>query len=288
MAITPEKVDQLFGWDIEARETFTLDRNGRMMTVPGKRTLVRVDRDHALGVVTKSYGVIQPREIMSFLHACVGEGTVEYINGASFDKGARIYLQARIIGADFDVAGQEHAAYLILGAHNDGTGSFWAGFTPTRLWCMNQLRLAIKNTVSRLSIRHTSRAAERLEQAHAVVERARGYFGTFHATAMDLVRQRFTIQDMRSLAEELWPDPKNERLLPGVQATRARVVQLFDGGQRGAGAINGTKYGALNAVAEYVDHHQSRRGGEEGRLNAVIFGSAPQQIKQAAFERLAA
>lgn len=284
--ITPSDVDRLFGWDIEARPCFTSRADGSIIEIPGKRALVRTDREHTLGVVTKSYGVIQPRDIMSLFHAAVGDGQAKYVNGGSFSNGARVYLQVQIMGSNFDVAGQEHGAYLILGAHNDGTGSFWAGFTPVRLFCMNQLRLAINKTRSKLVIRHTSRAAERLEQAQYVIENARSYFGTFHEMAMNLVRQRFTLSDMRTLAIELWPDPKSERLLPGVQGVRDKVVRLFDGGQRGAEAIMGTKYAALNAVAEYVDHHQVRRGGQDGRDDSVIFGSAAQGLKQAAVERL--
>lgn len=285
--ITPDDVDRMFGWHIESRPTFTHDSNGAFIEVPGKRTLVRTDREHALGVVTQGYGIIQPAAMMSLLHAAAGDGTIEYINGGSFNHGARIYLQAKLHGESFTVAGQDHEAYIIIGAHNDGTGSQFACFTPIRLFCMNQLRLAMNRAMSRLSIRHTTRAAERMAQATAMIERARGYFGEFHATALQLVRQQYTLQDMRQLATELWPDP-TKGSDEGVKRTRAHVVRLFDGEQRGGQQIAGTAYGALNAVAEYVDHHQVRRGGQEARLNAGMFGSQPQQLKEKAFELLKA
>jgi phage/plasmid-like protein (TIGR03299 family) len=285
---TPEQVDSVFSWNIESLPCYARREDGQLLEVKGKRALVRADNGFGLGVVTKSYGIIQPQSMMSLLHAAAGDGIVEYINGGAFDGGKRIYLQVALKGANFDIAGQEHGAYFMLGAHNDGSGSFWAAFTPTRLFCMNQLRVAIKNIISRFSIRHTKNASERLAVVEEVITRARGYFGAFHAEALNLVRQRFTIQDMRSLTEELWPTPKSENLLDGVVWTRNRVVQLFDGAQIGGSALMGTKYGALNAVAEYVDHHQNRRGGEAGRLNAVLFGSQPTALKQLAYERLAA
>lgn len=286
--LTQEQVDAAFAWAIESRECYFKDSDGVEHTIPGKRTLVRTDRSFGLGIVTPSYGIVQPAAQMSLLHAAVGDGQVEYINGGVFENGKRMFLQAALKGGNFDVAGQEHGAYFMLGAHNDGTGAFWAAFTPTRLWCMNQLRFALKNLRNKFSIRHTKNATERLETVREVMVRARGFFGAYNEQAQALVRQRFTLQDMHTLAEELWPTPKAENLVPGIEATRARVIQLFDGGQLGAPALNGTKYGALNAVVEYVDHHQHRKGGESGRLNAVLFGSQANVLKQLAFDRIAA
>jgi phage/plasmid-like protein (TIGR03299 family) len=285
---TPEDVDRLFGWSIEARKCFTRDQQGQEIEVPNKRALVRVDTEFPLGIASDRYGVIQPRDIMGLFHAAAGNGTVEYINGGYFDHGRKIYLQVALRGANFEVRGQEHGAYFMLGAHNDGTGSFWIAFTPVRFVCTNMLKYLLKSVQSRLAIRHTKNASERLSLATALITRARSYFGEFHKDALRLVSQRFTVQDMKALTEELWPTPKSENLVHGVEATRHAVVQLFDGRQRGAEAIGGTRYAALNAVVEYLDHHQPRHGGRDGRLSAVLFGSQPATLKQLAYDRLAA
>ena len=283
---TPEEVDKAFSWEIESRECLTRTASGELINVRDKRVLVRTDRELSLGVVSNRYGVVQPSAMMSLLHAAAGDGLIEYVNGGSFEGGKRIYLQVLLKGANFDIAGQEHAAYFLLGAHNDGTGSvFWAP-TPTRLFCMNQLRIAIDRMVSKLTLRHTKNAQARLEQATEVVRRTRGYFGAYTAEAQRLVKQTFSLADMRELTETLWPTPKSEALFEGIKATRAKVVRLFDGEQLGSSAIQCTKYGALNAVVEYIDHHQHRKGGEAGRQNALLFGS--QTLKQLAYERLAA
>ena len=128
--LTREQVDAAFAWTIESRECFYKDSNGNLHTIPGKRALVRTDTNFGLGIATASYGIIQPSAQMSLLHAAVGDGAVEYINGGSFEGGKRLFIQAALKGGNFSVAGQEHGAYLMLGAHNDGTGSFWAGTSP--------------------------------------------------------------------------------------------------------------------------------------------------------------
>jgi len=178
MELNRETFDRLFGFEIEAQEVFT--RQGETYApVKGKRALVRTDTGVALGVVSPSYGILQPRSAMALLDAAAGSGEVTYINGGSYDDGRRLYLQAQLTGASFDVAGQEHAPYLLLGSRNDGGGSYFIALTPTRLLCMNQLRVAIRNIIARFSIRHTRNAAERMELATEVVCRARGYFGAW-------------------------------------------------------------------------------------------------------------
>lgn len=286
--LTREQVDAIFAWHIEARQAMYRDAQGNLCEVPGRNVLVREDTNWPLGIASKGYGIIQPQDQMSLLHAAVGNGEAEYINGGIFEGGKRLYIQLAIRGADFDVAGQQHKAYCLLGSANDTTGAAWIGFTPTRLSCMNQLKFALRTLTNRISFRHTKNAAARMAMVAAVMERARGFFGVYNEEAHRLVKQRFTLQDMRALAEELWPTPKAENLVPGVERTRARVVQLFDGGQVEAAPINGTRYGALNAIIEYVDHHQPRRGGVAGRADSILFGSQPAVLKQRAYDLLAA
>jgi len=286
--LTREQVDAIFAWTIEARPAMYRDANEQLQVVPGRNVLVREDTNFALGFASKGYGIIQPADQMNLLHAAVGNGEAEYINGGIFEGGKRLYIQLAIKGANFDVAGQEHGAYCLLGSANDTTGSAWIGFTPTRLSCMNQLKFALRTLRNRITFRHTKNAAAKMATVAAVMERARGFFGVYNEEAHRLVAQRFTLQDMRSLVEELWPTPKADNLVPGIERTRARVIQLFDGAQLGADAINGTKYGALNAVIEYVDHHQPRRGGTAGRMDSILFGSQPAVLKQSAYDRLAA
>lgn len=275
-----EQVARLFGFDIEAQPVYT--QLGR--EIPGKRALVRTDTGDALGIASERYGIVQPKTGLAIMEAC---GDLDIVNAGMIGNGQRMYLQAKVRGASFDVAGQEHAPYLFLGMHNDATGCYFVGLTPTRCFCWNQLRLALKSMTARFSIRHTGNAQQRAEVAVEVIGRARAYFGEFHQQAIALVNQRFAIQDMRTLTEELWPTPKAEHLVEGVLAKRAHVIYLFSEGKLNQG-IHGTKYGALNAVAEYVDHGINRHGGDAGKANALLFGLEADRLKQTTFDRLAA
>lgn len=278
---------KLFGFTIESVPTYIHDERADAVPyreVQGKRALVRTDTFEPLGVVSPRYGIIQPRIGLDIMEAC---GDLQIVNAGSIGNGQRMYVQAIVKGAGFDVAGQEHQPYLFLGMHNDGSGTYFVGFTPTRCFCWNQLRAALKNMLAKFAIRHTGNAQERAEVTVEVIRRARAYFGEFHQQALALVAQRFSVQDMRSLCEELWPTPKAENLVDGVLQKRATVVQLFVDGKLNHG-IHGTKYGALNAVAEFIDHGQNRQGGDAGKVNALLFGHEADRLKQAAWDRLAA
>ena len=278
-----EQMARLFGFTIESREVYARG-NDDFEVIEGKRALVRTDTGKALGIASPRYGIVQPRTGLDIMEAC---GDLEVINAGMIGDGQRMYVQARLKGAGFDIAGQEHEPFLFLGMHNDASGCYFVGLTPTRCFCWNQLRVALKNMLARFSIRHTGDAQARAEMTVEVIGRARAYFGAFHEQALRLVAQRFAVQDMRALTEELWPTPKAENLLAGVVAKRAHVVQLFTEGKLNAG-LHGTRYGALNAVAEYIDHDQNRQGGDAGKANALLFGLEGDRLKQTAWDRLAA
>jgi phage/plasmid-like protein (TIGR03299 family) len=278
-----DQMERLFGFTIEARPLFT-EHEGERRAVTGKTALVRTDTGDALGVASPRYGIVQPRTGLDIMQAC---GDLEVLKAGMIGQGQRMYVQARLRGAGFDIAGQEHEAFLFLGMHNDASGCYFIGLTPTRIICWNQLRVAIDRMSARFAIRHTGNAQARAEMATEVIGRARAYFGTYSVQAAALVNQRFSVQSMGELAEELWPTPKADNLVAGVLQKRAQVVRLFAEGRLNTG-IHGTKYGALNAVAEYLDHGQERQGGDAGKVNALLFNLDADRQKQIAWDRLAA
>jgi phage/plasmid-like protein (TIGR03299 family) len=289
-----EQMRRLFGFTVEARPLYTRAENTQdpqhtqgafapYYEVPGKVALCRTDTGAALGVASPRYGIIQPLTGYALLEAC---GDLDLLKAGTIGDGQRMYIQARVKGAGFDVGGQPHEPLLFLGMHNDASGCYFIGLTPTRIQCWNQLRVALGKMLCRFAIRHTGDAQARAEVAAEVIGRARQYFGAFSEQAARLVAQRFAVQDMKSLCEELWPTPKAENLIEGTIATRAKVLSLFTEGKLNAG-IHGTRYGALNAVAEYVDHGVNRKGGDAGKANALLFGLQADRMKQIAYDRIA-
>jgi len=74
--------------------------------------------------------------------------------------------------------------------------------------------------------------------------------------------------------------------------TVKKIAELFNGDARGTFENQrGTKIQMLNAITEFVDHHQTRKGAaglarKSNTTNAIWFGSGA-KTKEKAFERLA-
>jgi phage/plasmid-like protein (TIGR03299 family) len=137
-----------------------------------------------------------------------------------------------------------------------------------------------------VSIRHTSSAILRIDEARRALGIANAYFDNFATTADRLVRSKYDDKQMRELAEALFPTVEDQ---PSTRILKARenVTSLFAYGQ-GHEDIRGTAWAALNAVAEYADHHRVIRAANEveraeSRLSSVWFGRSA-ALKQQAHE----
>ena len=82
---------------------------------------------------------------------------------------------------------------------------------------------------------------------------------------------------------EVTPNSKLPEVLPNERALR-KVQSLYEGRGRGATleSSQGTAWGLLNAVTEYVDHERRARSNEY-RMDSAWFGQGA-QIKQRALE----
>jgi phage/plasmid-like protein (TIGR03299 family) len=264
-------------------------------TVAGFKALVRDDRESVLSVVTKSYGVVQNAEALTLLDAAVGEGSAVYHVAGALDEGRTVFLLAEVNtpGHVWTLAGEEHKPYLLLYTSHDGSKAVTLKFCVTRVVCMNTLSVALREQGAKVSIKHTRTASERVQQAAAVMTRARAYFKGFSERVLRLAAQQFTVQEATTITEAVIPAVKIDgkpTVTDAVEAARGKIVALF-AGQRESDVdrrIAGTKWGYLNAVTAFTDHNQRRRGGAEGRMSAIAIEGSADAIKQRAMDLLAA
>ena len=73
---------------------------------------------------------------------------------------------------------------------------------------------------------------------------------------------------------------------PKENRTFRKIMDLFNGEAKGAELVGNTKWGLLNAVTEYYDHHLPARTAD-ARLNSTWFGNGD-TVKAKAIEVLTA
>lgn len=278
----------------EAPLNFTLP-NGAIRSATGRKAIFRDDTNAYLADVGENYQLVQPREVLKFMHDfTMSHGFSLETAGVLFDGRkywalARTGQQTRLRGVD------PVAAYLLLATSCDGSMATTAQFTSIRVVCNNTLRMSLTDSASksgRVTVRH--RSTFKPEE----VKRDLGLdvWTEFEQQAESLIATPFDRRDKAALKAFLVDvfEGKPEAEL-GEQPNKRAMMATFDSLCNSPGAnlptaLN-TAWGALNAVTHYVDYVRPTRGAADtsaangNRFDAAQFGVGA-QIKARALDYL--
>jgi len=248
----------------------------RELDVPDTFVTVRSDNDLILGVVGSRYTVVDNRVAFSFFDSVVDDGEAKYETAGSLDQGRTVFLTA-LLPKTIQVGGVDPVElYLLMANSHDGSLSFTAAVTPVRVVCRNTLNLALDRATQQWKMRHTQAIDGKLERARRALDLTFAYVEEFEKEAEALIQQEITDFEFEKMVKDLWPD--KDAAQRGMFSDRqAALIQSFRSTPTLDDGIRHTKWGALNAVGEYVDWGRTfRKSGrvpaEELRAKAVLFG----------------
>ncbi len=278
----------LAGWNVRKRPLWT---DVREDDVEGVRGLV-VPNQFAtvfdnpvtkaitpIGVVGNRYTPIQNEALTEFADALVDEGGAHYETAGSMRDYSQTFLTMKLpqhmtlVGPNGDQDVTDW--YLALFNSHDGSSSLFGITTTVRVVCRNTANVAIAGAKSKFAIPHTSGWKGATQVAREKLGLAFKYEEAFEAEARALFEQPFSADEFKAFSEELVELSKAER--DGAAATRRQneanaLLKLFVESPTIVGTpVEGTKYGAFNAVTEYVDHFQGVRGaGDDTDKQSVL------------------
>jgi hypothetical protein len=111
-------------------------------------------------------------------------------------------------------------------------------------------------------------------------------FEGFMMMAKYLQKQRIQSGEAKRFVSQILESAYAEDGEPKENRTFKKIMSLFEGEGKGADMVGDTKWGLLNAVTEYYDHHLPART-DDARLNSTWFGTGD-SIKSKAIEVLTA
>jgi len=149
---------------------------------------------------------------------------------------------------------------LIKNAH-DGSAALTFALTPMRLACTNAVQAAISKAERVWKISHTPRAEQRVDLAAAAILKALDYQEAFQVKAQAMLDTEMVDAEFDKIVQRLWPLKADA---VGATAERredlhTQVKALYRGSETLAG-IRGTRWGAYNALTEYLDHYRPVKG----------------------------
>lgn len=248
---------------------------------------VRTDTGQQLGTVGDVYEPFQNRQAFGFLSDVTGQSDASFESAGLLANGARVFV-SMLLGEDIVLdpkgAADRIRKYLFVTTAHNGMGKLSGGVTPTRIVCTNTLQMGLSNASYRWDIRHTKGGLDQLKLAADTVVKAREYYDELEQDALALHRQKMTNQQFGKFIDAvLFPIKKDaaEHVARKIQAQRDQAQHLFREALTQEN-IRGTRWAALNALTEQVDHFSDVRVPKSLKLAADVPSTLAKDIARGA------
>jgi phage/plasmid-like protein (TIGR03299 family) len=271
-----------------------IDASKRFLPAPDRAFVVRSDNAGLLGYVSgetdsKGYRIVQPSDVLDWFqrYIAVDDRFALDVCG-SLDGGKRIWATAKYNG-DIDVAGEKHAARVLMSTTFDGSGATINQCSMTRVVCQNTLRIAHADSKAAIKTRHSTRF-DAAKVGAELAQLAQG-FAHYKAIGDAMATVEMSAQQISEFFKTMLDIPfdakrddigarKSNRF---TELSRAYSTSVKEGAEKNS------VWAALQAVTRYVDHDRSVQKSEASetlsRFRSAQFGSGD-QIKGQAMELL--
>lgn len=269
-------------------ESLDMKANIKYVNIPKHKALVRDSDGSILAVMKNSYTVLQNQEAFNFFNPFVQAEQASFETAGSLKGGRIIWAMAKLNKAPIEVGkGDEVNKYLLLSNSHDGSISVRVGFTPVRVVCQNTLTLASNHSSSQIiKLRHSKSVKDRLDNVQEMVNAIDSQFEATAEQYKYLSSKVINKEQFEQFVKIVFKTnaDQSERSKMRHDSILETISKLFE---NGAGAhlksAKGTRWGAYNAVTEYLTHEHGNN--EENRLHSNWYGQA-NNINKMAFSTL--
>lgn len=276
-------------WTIESVPAIYKPNGEDVHTFPERFVQYRSDTFYPLSVVSSRYKPVQPSQVLEFFHDLAQEHGFKLHTAGTLFGGKRLWALAETgkfaeVSKDDGIGG-----FLLLSTSCDKSLATTARFTSVRVVCNNTLSLATKSA-DYVSFTHLTHWDS--QKMHDKIAQQVETFGAFMDMAKHLKKQKCDAAAAQEFMKQILFTPKELETLEPASIEKYRpyrkIMDLFNGEAKGweLDGVRGTKWGLLNCITEYVDHHSPART-DDARLNSAWFGNG-ESIKSKALDMLTA
>lgn len=255
-------------WTIDGIPVY--DSKGRQ--IPDYVANTRSTDEKVMGIVSGRYKVVQNVDAFAFTDSLVGEG-ITYETAGSLRGGKQIWLLGKM--PERFILGDKFEPYICFTNTHDGSGSVRACMTPVRVVCNNTLNMALSEANRAWSTPHRGNIEARMQEARQTLQLADEYLTRLDEEADRLANEILTIEQVHDTLDKMLPvdDKMTDRQKKTAQDAKDGIIQCVFAPD--LAKFIGTKYGFLNAVADYADHSnpvRQTKAWQENRWGYVISG----------------
>jgi len=235
------------------------------------KVLFRSDNHAALSVVSKRYQVIQPSQVMEFFRDLTEAGGFQLETAGVLKSGKKLWALAKTGQETVLRGGDKVGAYLLLATSCDGTLCTTAQFTSVRVVCNNTLQLAVGDSAGAVKVPHSTKFDPQLVKEELGL--GLSAWDRFVVDMKELANRPIHKFEAMNFLVNVLGDPELPLADQPNQKALQNVYSLYTGNGMGAdmSSANGTAWGLLNSITQYVDHERRARS-MDYRLDSAWFG----------------
>ena len=262
-----------------------IEAGKRFQKVNDRSFIVRSDNGSVLGFVSgedhdNGYQVVQPAEVLDWFDRYIAVDDRFSIDVCgSLDGGKKIWATAKFNGT-VSVAGEEHAARVLMDTTFDCSGATNNHCTMTRVVCENTLRMAHSDSKASIKTRHSAKF-DAAKVGRELAQLAQG-FATFKAIGDAMATVEFSKDQVSDFFKDVLSIDRTAKKEDVSTRKMNQFVQVSDAYKTSVseGAPKDTVWAALQAITRYADHDRSIKVGDGSeqvaRFNSAQFGSGDQ------------
>jgi len=273
-------------WEIESADL--LYRTGEEVnTFGGKKVLLRSDNGLGLSVVSDRYKVVQPSEALDFFTDLVSDQGFQMHTAGTLFGGKKFWALAKMEEERFVANNKDGiGGFVLLCTSCDGSLATTAKFTSIAVVCNNTLSYSLRDKQNQIRTTHgTTFDAGSVKQQLGL---AREEYDSMMKMAEQLAAVKMTRDDTTDFFKFLFTNSRMNTSKAVIEESKGfqTLMALADGGAMGGdlSTREGTAWGALNCVTEYVDHHAGQKAADK-RMSDAWFGWG-NSVKNAAASKL--
>ena len=244
---------------------------GEIKAFDDKQVLFRSDTKSPLSVVSNRYKVVQPEAILEFYRDLTEVSGFELETAGVLKGGRKIWALART-GQSTTLKGKDTTnGYVLLATACDGSMATTAQFTSVRVVCNNTLTVALDDQSHAIKVPHSTVFDAQAVKAQMGLSVSQ--WDEFMYRMKTLSNRKVSPHDVKYYLDATFANPKELVSSKANEHTKSQVLALFEGGGMGSNlaSANGTAFGLLNAVTQFVDHEKRARTIDH-RLDSAWFG----------------
>lgn len=232
------------------------------------------DKSIVLGHVGSKYKICQNADGFNFVNDLLNSGGIQLETAGEFDRGQTIWLCGRM-PEERKIVGDDFETYIVFTNNHGGNGAITCIVTPIRVWCRNTLNLALRKYKHKWTTRHTGDIKGKLKEAEKVLFNANNYMDELETYADRMANTPLLQNDLELMLKALFPtsEEDSKQRIENMERCRNEVMALTF--MPDLAKFKDTQWGAINALADWVDHTDPKRktkNYKENRFKAILNG----------------